>query len=452
MNTLVLIVFILMTIVAYFAGRRNLLAPWFLLCLSFLSAYVIVLLNLKNWEVQMNGRFLLYVCTALLSFGFSSLFIKQKFLTGAKTITSAKDIIIERERSKYPATAMLVVSTVCACVYMYKLLSSVSSDLSFTAKIRAIYNNVVADNYSPGFIYNQMLEIVVAIGYLSVYRFYFKIFTPNDKISIVKLLIPIILLVAVVMTSSDRNKFIRFAFYSITLLLLFFMSVHKEKTTNIKIIGIAAVMLGIAACTFFLLGVAKQNKSNFFKTLSIYSASGVYDFNVWIANYSGEKLYGQATFLNTIDSIGSILESFGIKLDGVMSRFDEFISFTSSNGYGYSSNIYTGLKPYVEDFGYFGVILFPFVIGIIFHWLFAKVTSKKIGGYWVIYCMLIYGVIYTIISEQFFRRFHLGFVYEFFWLAFLYLVCFKRKPYGKVKKSVNEIMELKKLSAGGKYE
>lgn len=452
MNTLTLIVFISITIIAYFAGHRNLVAPWFLFCLVFLAGYIIVLLNLKNWDVQMNGKFLLYVCTALFSFGLSSFFFRTKVPGNAKTVTTVKSIIVERERSKYPVNTLLAISILCSFGYIYKLLTSVPADLSFSAKIRAIYNNVVASDYSPGIIYNQMLEIAIAVGYLNLYRMYIKIFTPRDNISFIKLLIPIVLVVVVAMTSSDRNKFIRFAFYTMTLWALFYMSVNKGRSANIKIVGIVVIMLCVAACLFFLLGVAKQNKSNFFKTISIYAGSGVYDFNLWIVDYCGEKLYGQATFLNTIDSLGTILKSFGLELNGVMNRFDEFISFTSLSGYQYNSNIYTGLRPYVEDFGYFGVILFPFTVGLIFHFLFKQVTTKKIGGFWLIYCMLIYGVIYSVISEQFFRRFHLGFIYEFFWLAFLYLLCFKRKSYGRVKKSVNEIMELRKLTAGRNYE
>ena len=452
MNTLTLIVFISITIIAYFAGHRNLVAPWFLMCLAFLAAYIIVLLNLKNWDVQMNGKFLLYVCTALFSFGLSSIFFRVKVPENAKTVTDVKSIIVERERSKYPVNALLVLSFICSMGYVYRLLTSVPSDLSFGAKIKAVYNNVVANDYTPGIIFNQMLEITFAIGYLNLYRLYIKIFTPGDKVSAIKLVIPIVLFLFTAMVSSDRNIFIRFAFYTIVLWALFYMSVCRNKKVNLRIAAIAVVMLGLAAGVFFALGAAKQYNSSFFKQISNYAGSGVYDFNLWIADYKGEKLYGQATFLNMIDSLGTILKPFGIELDGVMSRFDEFISFTSTSGYKYNSNIYTDFKPYVEDFGYFGVILFPFIKGVIFHWLFKKVTTKKIGGFWLIYCMLIYGVIFSPILEQFFRRFHMGFIYEFFWLAFLYLVCFKRKSYGRVKKSVNEIMELRKLTAGRNYE
>ena len=104
--------------------------------------------------------------------------------------------------------------------------------------------------------------------------------------------------------------------------------------------------------------------------------------------------------------------------------------------------IYTAFKPYVEDFGCFGMVIFPFVTGMFYEWLYLKAKRGRYNYSWIIYCALIYPIIFYPILEQLFRRFHLGFVYEIFWLTVVYLAVYggdgtgirrKRAKRGKIK-------------------
>ena len=165
-----------------------------------------------------------------------------------------------------------------------------------------------------------------------------------------------------------------------------------------------------------------------------YGGSGLYVFNIWVVDFEEPLLYGQSTFSEFIKVFNSIFGHIGLTLpDAQVDRFDAFIEFESSNGYVFSSNIYTALKPYVEDFGFFGVILFPFAIGMLYQKLYMRMRKSKYGYNWVLYCMLIYPIVFFPILEQLIRRFHLGFIYEVVWLTLVYYFV-----YGKINVRIEE--------------
>ncbi len=421
-------------IVAYFTGKKNLLSPWFLLCFMFFVTFLIVLFNYVNWEVKINGIFVLYVCTAIISFGLGGKLISRIMHSTSVNAQSSSKISVDDANLKrrYPIYFLLILSACLSVLYMHKLLSDAGAG-SLSDKLRKIYDSIVENNYTPGFIYNQMREIVTAIAYINTYRLMIKLFSRKDKISVIALILPILNFIATVLVASDRNVFIRYAFYFICLYVLFFTENYKKKNANVKIIKRIAIMGIIAVVLFFLFGKMKQYSSDFVRSISIYGGSGLYNFNLWVKDYNEPLMYGNATFSTFLNSLKTILGYAGINLDvHTFNRFDVFIKFESANGYSYSSNIYSALKPYVEDFGYFGVILFPFIIGALFQLLFINAKKVKYNFAWLVYCMMIYSVLFFPIAEQFFGRFTLGFIYEIGWLSIFYFGIFgikKRNGY-----------------------
>lgn len=425
--------------IAYYSGKKDLLSPWFLLCLMFFATFVIVLFNYANWEVKINHLFVLYVCTAIVSFGLGGALVKRVRSTSTVQSQSTARLSVDDAKlnKRYPAYTLLIVSLGLAIIYTYKLLSDVSGAGSLGEKLRQIYDNIVNDNYSPGFIFNQMREIITAIAYVNTYRLMIKLFSRRDRTNAFVLILPIFMFILTALVTSDRNIFLRYAFYFICLYVLFFRENCKGKDVNLKIVKKVLLLGIIALIIFFLLGKMKQYSSNLTRMISIYGGSGLYNYNLWLSEVDEPLMYGTATFSTFLNSFKTILGYIGINLDAqTLNRFDVFIEYKSSNGYIYSSNIYSALKPFTADFGYFGVILFPFIIGAIYQWLFMFAKKRKYGFAWVLYSMLIYPVLFFPIAEQLFGRFTLGFVYELFWLAVIYYVAIGKKKPIAVKRNI----------------
>ena len=102
-------------IIAYFFGNRNLISPWFLLCLAVFAPLCIVLLNFNNWEVEFNEIFVLYICTALLAFGLGTALVRC-FHPNAKLANSQSNRVTLSEwgfHKKYPVNLFLILALVC---------------------------------------------------------------------------------------------------------------------------------------------------------------------------------------------------------------------------------------------------------------------------------------------------------------------------------------------------
>lgn len=425
MAILLLLFLILLTGVAYVFGKRDLISPFFLFCISILAMYTVVLLNYKNWDVHINGKFVLYLVTAILSFGVGCFIVQGA--SGRVYGTERLPLTYVTFKETFPTDILIIVSFVCAGGYCLKLMTDAGLSGSLSGILRRIYDNIVNAQYSPGFIFNQMAEIVKAIAYISLYRLLIRLKSRHDRISIVKLTVPIVLFLLMTLISTDRNVLLRFIIYFVCLWVLLVQQNYKKRKVNKKIVATVLVFVVLAAIAFYIYGLAKQYKSNFLHSLSIYGGSGLYDFNLWIAEFDEPLLHGKATFSVFLGSLNSI---FGLDIQGLENRFDAFITFTSPNGYVYSSNIYTAMKPFVQDFGYFGVILFPAVMGLLYQWLFTKAKKRKYSFYWVLYAMLLYPIIYFPILDQLFARFHLGFIYELVWLTVIYHLCIGKRKIG----------------------
>ena len=428
-------------VIAYFTGKKDLLSPWFLLCLMIFATFIIVLLNYANWDVKINHLFILYVCTAILSFGLGGLLVNGLSSSAVNISTSENRLSVEAAniKKRYPSYLLLIISAGFTLIYCYKLLSdAIGSGLG--DKIHNIYDMTVYNGYTPGFVFNQMLEVIMAIAYINTYRLMIKLFSRRDSVNIITLVLPIFFFIVTALVTSDRNIFLRYAFYFICIYVLFYRENCKKKNVNLKIIQKVIILGVIALIVFFLLGKMKQYSSSLTNALSIYGGSGLYNFNLWIKDFNEPLLHGNATFSTFLNSFKTILGYIGINIDvQTLSRFDVFIEYTSSNGYVYSSNIYSALKPFVEDFGYFGVILFPFIIGVFYQWLFLKAKKRKYGFSWVIYSMLIYPVLFFPILDQLFGRFTLGFVYELFWVSAVYYFTIGRKRKLAVRQSIKYV-------------
>lgn len=403
--------------------RKNLVAPSILLLLSFLLATVLIFVNRKEWDVVIYPIFLEYVFTAILFFilggSFFRIISKQNFDKNRNY-----SIIEDRLRlQSKPSGLIFLISTLCTLAYIYITLRGIGFSTNFTFMLSQIYKRSVENNGSNTFIANQLVKIVVAITNVIVFQFFLEKYVVKRGYSLYSYLIFLLPLGIVLIFSTDRNIFVRFLIYTFVLWVLFYMNTTLEKRINFQVVKRAIIMAIVAMGLFYLLGILKNYTSNFQRVLGIYGGSGLYNFNLFISEFDfNQLLNGEKTF----SAIQGIFSSLGLlDMDVNKTVFDVPITFRSSTGFVYISNIYSALRPYVEDFGLYGAIVIPFFVGMIYEFMFYLVLKSRFNFTWVLYALLIYPIIYFAIDEQFFKRLHLGTLYEIFWVIVFYY-CSKR--------------------------
>lgn len=425
MKILLFFILAILLVISFLQGGKHFAAPWFLLCLTTFASYCIVLLNSANWQVVIYESFVLYLTTALLFFGLGCVLVASLSRGGvpATEHKTPEEAGLER---KYPLDLLLAASVLCGVLYVAKVFIDSGASGSLGERLRHIYDMTVNEDYTPGFLFTQLMEITVAIAYVNTYRLMQRLYSKHDRLGIVRLLIPVAVFLVVVLFTTDRNKFLRYAIYVLALYVFFYRKNCKKPHPNVRLFVRVLILIAAAAVAFFLLGAAKQYTSGFSRAIGIYGGSGLYNFNLWLGTeFDGKLTFGASTFSSAIGSLETVFgHSFGLEL---APRFDRYIVFASPNGYVYSSNIYSALMPYVQDFGYFGVVGVPFVTGMFFQFLFREASRRQYGFAVVLYCALVYQVVFYPIAEQLFRRWTLGIVYELAWLTVLYFYACRRR-------------------------
>ena len=394
---------------SYIIGKKDFLSPWFILCFMFLTCLLVTLFNMSNWDVNYTYKGTIYLVVGIGSWGIGSIIAKGCHMH----VKVCDKHICCLHCKQYPAEWVGCISVILLALYWYKMMHFSGGYINVFKVLRVIYDKTVEGN-SLGFITNQIFIINGTLAYISIYQILKK--RPNKKKLLVYIL-PIGCYGLCMLISTDRNTFLRFFIYTGCLFVL--KSREKiKKNVNIKIIKktVPLVMIGVIA--FFLMGKAKNYQSNFGRAISIYCGSGIYAFNLLVSSW-GKKthLYGMSTFYTVFE----ILKKFGVPFGDLSQyRFENFISYTAKGGEYFSTNVYTALKRYFEDFGVGGIIIIPMITGFIYELFYKYVKRSEKDLPKIYYAMLIYPVVYYPIMEQLCTRLHLGTVYEVVWMYIMF--------------------------------
>lgn len=423
-----IIAFLLLLLVLYafeMTLQKSFIAPLSLMLLSFIMASGLITANIENWEVAIYDEFVVYCLTAIIAFAIGCLMVETLF-SNSISLQNFSVSLPRDDGRHYPAKTLFIVSLICSLAYVLLLMKDIPHTEGFSNVLKEIYKRATTENTS-NFVLHQMLEIVIAISKISVFQLLINYFIKKEANKRL-ILATILLALSCMLISTDRNIFLRFVIYALCLWVLFcsYCIDKNKKQINRFIFQKSILIVGALAFLFFAMGKAKGYTSSFERMIGIYGGSGLYNFNCYLHSFSGQKLqFGDSTFFtlkNTFRALG-IIEGSSINKP----VFDQMIINYSSNGYVYASNIYSAMKPYLDDYGYFGMYIYPLLLGAFFEMLYYFTKVKHFGFSWVIYALLIYPVVYFTIAEQFFLRLHLGIVYEVGWVAIFYVLIYGKQ-------------------------
>ncbi|MBS4456653.1 O-antigen polymerase [Tuanshanicoccus lijuaniae] len=406
--------------------RKSILTPNSVMYLAFLFSSTIIFFNFNNWDVVLNDKFFGYVITAILVFAFGTLLARF-------SIVEIKKENLDFDKHKnliYPEILILWLSILSFIFYIIVGLRNYTFSGSWTLFLRSIYDSV-STGTSGNFVKNQFLMINIVLAKINLYEYLRRTYILKSASKKIKLLIPVILFFILSILSTDRNILIRFIIYGLSLWGLFTLHTGDEQFIKklFLLIKKGFVYIVLAIGLFYLFGKTKNYKSNLSRVVGLYGGSGLYNFNIFLERLQDNALgFGKYTLSNLFYLFNP--EKFG---DLANSNLHENVAFRSSTGFVYISNVYSSFRLYVQDFGYFGMIIFPLIIGFFYEKLYKLTMKKKDGFTLVIYSHLLYSIVYLPILEQFFQRLHLGFIYELFWLTFFYFLIYGKKGLSKYK-------------------
>lgn len=426
MTLLCLVLLLIEAFVIYFQNGRRIASPSFIACgVSILSVFI-YLINQKEYYGQDIGIETVVVFIVMLLFLFvgeiaaNTIVLKIRQRIQSSKVDSVQYIHI----SKLKVFILFVLGVTGGLVYfvdVYRfsiLLGNTPNNFFGMAEYVRHATNYGTGSvvYSSSMIVSQLSLLSECIAYFSIYAFTRNLvfFKKKDY----GILLPSIGFMFYILACDNRSNMIKFV--TIICIIVFgLMNASDEgfKKVNGKILKIAVPAMLLVFVAFRLLGYRTGTSQNYdFSTnIAKYTSSGIYGLNFFLDNWKGDRstLFGE----NVFRLIYLKLNDFGMSFE-VGASNDLFYHYL-----GGESNIYTGFKPLILDFGYVGASAFMALWGFCSQSSLKKIYHKNcsfircvvagllvyplvmisIGGEWrnVLSISSLYSIFYAFIIERF---------------------------------------------------
>lgn len=414
MGYILLCILIVEAILIFFFNGKNLISPSFIACAVFIFSTIMYLTSPDYYGYSLHFNTVIVITVLLFCLFLGEIFVKS--------INHGKKLVRIKESQKpvvIPVYLTLVLAGVVGVfgvlyflqVYRYSLtVGNTSGNFLTMAKF-------VRDDgkFSKSFLISQGTLLSECILYFAVYYYFFNKITSGKRYY--RYLLIILCYVPHILATDNRTNLLKAI--AVSCIIAFFLikqgSLWSRKKDKI-IIVISVLMVAVFILLFRLLGYRTETSirnSDPWINVVKYTSSSL----VGIDQYLNGMLVSEKSVLfgeRTLRNIYNLLREWGFSIPEI-SSVEGFFQYVSAE-----SNIYTGFKAYIQDYGYFGAGLSIFLWGAVVMGLLCRLKYKKVSFIGTAYLGIIfYPVIMLSISDVTATVLGISSVYSFVYLAFL---------------------------------
>ncbi|ETA81773.1 hypothetical protein T472_0204605 [Youngiibacter fragilis 232.1] len=394
---------LVMLIISFFINKFDLLSPWLISISVFIISLLFVILNKDNWDISLSPYTVLIIIIAVLSIGIGETFARFVFRDTSPTL-----IPKAQNRMKIPRLINFFVYmfSVVVLIWYYLRMREIAGIVGYSSGQQLLIQyarlGILQYGISVGPVLAVATFLLRALSYVYTFIFLYNFYMFNKSRikSEVYYLLPSIMYLVQYSLSGSRGAIIEYFTYVIILIGIFLIKTKKSNIeTNKRIAKYAVLGLLVFFIVFIFLGNLKGWKGADVKSLlSIYTGGSILAFD----NYLNlPKVPNEYFAEETLVGVNNLLSRIGI----YEREFSRVLEFTVIDG-KITTNIYTSIRRYIQDFGVFGMIIVQIIIGFFFGALYSKIKKSKRFNYVVIfYSILFMSVIYQSIDEQFLTTF-----------------------------------------------
>lgn len=416
---LLAIYLILLAILSYHTSKNDIMSPTFILSVLFLFCDLFAIVGNMKWKVQISVELL----TAFLV-GMSALYLGELSIRVASKgrIISVKNTSSHSGRIdvSHGRMVIIIIIDILLLVLYYKRLVQIASSIGYSGSMLLQYVRIatISNDIRVGTFYTIFLGIISASGYFCIYIITNNIFVAKDKPYFwgnFIYSIPIVIMITSSILSGARNGLIRILVIIFACALIQYQECIKKVRVG-KILTIGSITLGNFLILFANLGklTGKTTVDNFIGVIMKYVGSSIVGLSSWLDKglvrssevFAGESFWGTRYLLN----------KFFPSVD-VGSQFLESIIFPGGSG----TNIYTAFRSYLFDFGWIGLSLIMFLIGLVFNACYIVIKRRKNPFTTVLYSYFLYNYINILFAPSITSNlFTSSQIFGIFWMYVLY--------------------------------
>jgi oligosaccharide repeat unit polymerase len=263
------------------------------------------------------------------------------------------------------------------------------------------------------FILRQLIRITTASAYIYLYIFINNLLAKKKSIkSNIILLFPIVLFIIDSLLFAARGYMLNLMIAGIVYWYIIYSNKKGNYKVNIKLIKKGLIILLIIVILFVFLrqfvgrSMSEKSKSDPVYYVSIYVGAPIQLLDLYLNEDDFDCSNEDAYFgKNTLNALYNYVKSKSSDNEALSSGD---LEFRFSNGYNIG-NVYTSIRTYYSDFGYFGTLICSMILSSFYTALY-YLTKKSLflNGHsfkLIIFAYMSSGFFYYSIAERFFSSF-----------------------------------------------
>ena len=427
MGYLLLGILIAEAILIFFFNGKNLISPSFIACSVFIFSTIMFLTSPDYYNYSLHSSTVIVIAALIFC-----LFLGEVLVRGLNYGNKLVCIKEKGEPVVIPFYLTIIFAVVVVTfgvlyfieVYRYSLTVGNTSG-NFLTMAKYVRDD---GNFSKSFLISQGTLLSECILYFAVYYYFFNKIVSGRRYF--RYWIIILCYIPHILATDNRTNLLKAV--AVACIIAFFLIKQGSKWSRKKdksIIVVSIIVLVIFFLLFRLLGyrtgTSIKNKDPWLNVVKYTSSSlvGIDQYLCGVLPSEVNLLFGERTLRN----IYNILSEWGFTFPEI-SSVEGFFSYVSAE-----SNIYTGFKAYIQDYGFFGAGLSMFLWGAIVTGLLCRLKHHKVSFIGTAFLgIMFYPVLMLSISDVTATVLGISSIYTFVYLAFLEIVAhlFAVKDFG----------------------
>lgn len=401
----------------YFVNGLSLVSPAIAFTLPFGFAVINLIFNIKRWSVELQWSTYLVIVVGIFSFYIGTEIIryisKKRRIKGLSALHNTQISIANLKRINIStlSASLFFAFQMISFVFCLYAISRVAARNGFTGNIISriagykYLGTFTTRSTSLGRIGNLLYGVCTASGYVWAYILVYQFVQSKKPQKIV--ILNAVASIAINLIKGGRQSAIQLLVAGGVFFLLLQMITKKRKRMSLKQLFVLALISVAVIGSFQWVGgvFGRVSRASFSHYIAIYLSAPIYNLDHFLrGSHSLPSIFGKMTFVRLITDLGSKLH-----ISEWIYPLD--LPYLRANGYS-TGNVYTTFYAYIYDFGYPGIIVLPFIMGVISQMIFetAKRALQKRDGK-IHVSVMVYGFIYYMLAFSFFsNKFYEGVV------------------------------------------
>lgn len=420
------ITLMIMLIMAYLLNQKDILSPFIISVGMFAISTFVAILNISKWKFELMPLTILVITGALLLFGMGEALVNKAFME-CPVLTSKKEKIQIDIHSW--TSVLVIIMMILIFLYVFRNIYILSLEAGNRNGVGEMIQYARREMLKPEFtmprLFNHSITLSKGIGYVYCWALLSNIiYGSYCKRYIIYIVMPIISLVIQAMATGGRTFFIEFiAFVFIVSFVLIYQKRGWKPLNPFKVIGVGIVALLCFFGAFIFLGMLgnRFHGQALSEVLSFYTGLSIPSLDAYLKGGN----YNEALGEETLYGIYRVIGKFGYVIPD-LERHLEFVRFGSVSG-----NVYTSLRRYINDFGYLGMGIIQFGLGMFYSILYNIIKRIDCGFLLIIYGMLAFPLVMQSIDELIISsNVSLAFFNQIIYTGIVYFIIIKKLNVG----------------------